>query len=157
MFQAKGYYRTTWTNSAAGNLQKQIPLIASGFPDIQQFHPATINVRFEPQIIVAGSDHRTPPLRWDRLNPEVFDIVRVRLQFEGLADRINALLYVPHRSSHRHDPHKHELIAERFIHGLREDMWVIMEGDGPAVELPYEDRSRGGTGKPKLARTIVIT
>jgi hypothetical protein len=156
VFQANGYYRKTWTNSAAGNLQRQVPHISVSFPEIRTFHPATINVRFEPKIIAACPDHRTPPLRWDDLQPEVFDLVRVRLCFEGRTDWVRALLYVPHRSAHRNDPHKHEFLGECFVNNLRDGMGVIMECDRQAIELPYEDQMPGGGGRPRLARTIVI-
>ena len=158
MGEVKGFYRKTWTNSAAANLQRQIPFIAHTFPEIQSSFPATINVRFEQKIIVAGSDHRTPPIRWDSHTAEVFDFVRVRLAFQGLPDRINALMYVPHRSSHRNDPHKHEFLGERFVNGLSDGMLVTMEFDRQAIVLPYEDQTAGGGSlkEPRLARTTVI-
>jgi hypothetical protein len=156
LFQAKGYYRRTWGNAAAQNLQRQVPHIVAEFPEIRDFHLATINVRFEPKSIVAGYDHRTRPIQWDNDRPEVFDMVRVGLRFEGLADEVRALLYVPHRSAHRNDPHKHEFIAERFVPGLRDGMGVLLECSRQSIELPYEDQVPGGSGGPRLARTIVV-
>ena len=109
MFQARGYYRSRGTRSATGNLQRQVDLIAAGFPEIRDYYLAgTINVRFEPKIIVARADHRTTPMQWDHQRPEVFDLVRVRLTFDGFADPIDAIMYVAHRSSHRNDPHMQE-------------------------------------------------
>ncbi len=156
MFQAKGYYRSSGTRSATQNLQHQLPLIATEFPEIADFYRGTINVRFEPKLIVAGWDHRTPAIQWDSHQPEVFDLVRVRLRFEGLPDKVTAIWYVAHRSSHRSDPHKHEFVAERFVPGLREGGVVYLECTRDNVELPYEEQVRGGGNGPRLARTIVV-
>ena|ERR1039457_760382 len=106
MFQAQGYYRSGY-GCASQNLRLQIPGIAMSFPEIRNFHPATINVRFEPKIIVAGFDHRTPPLRWAEgaAQGEVFDLVRVQLLFPDIETRIGALIYVAHWSGLLNDPH----------------------------------------------------
>ena len=157
MFSAKGYYRTTWTGSAARNLTRQVPDIEPGWPAIREYYPATINIRFEPKIIVAGWDHRTPPVRWTGdSNGEVFDLVRVRLSFPALLETVPALLYVAHCSDHRNDPHKHEFLADRFVNGLKENMCVVLECDRNSAELPYTSAQPGGNGKPRRARTIVI-
>jgi len=157
MFQAVGYYQTTWTGKAQGNLVHQVPLIAAGFPEIRDYYQATINVTFEPKILVAGWDHRTPPIRWEGgADGEVFDLVRVRLVLEELEVRVRALWYVAHWSVHRNDPHRHEFLAERFVPGLREGMRIILEGDRDAVELPYTESVCGADGRPRLAQTLII-
>jgi hypothetical protein len=156
MLQARGYYQRTWTGAALGNLPLQIPGIAPGFPEIKDFYPATVNVRFEPKIIVAGCDHRTPPIRWEGGDQgEVFDFVRVRLVFEKLELRLRALMYVAHWSVHRNDPHKHEFLVEKFVDGLQEDMYVVMECDREWIELPYT-ASEPDSNAPRLAKTLVI-
>lgn len=157
MLQARGYYRTTGTGSAWENLKRQVPEIFLGFPEITDYYQATINVRFEPQIIVSGWDYRTPPIRWTGgEHGEVFDILRVWLTFNELSVRAQALMYVAHWSPHRKDPHKHEFLAKKFIAGLRENMSVLMECDHRHIELPYTDSDRGTSGKPRLARTLAI-
>ena len=156
MFHAKGYYQKTWTNTAQKNLKVQAPKIAEGFPAIHDFYPATVNIQFEPKIIVCGWDHRTPPIHWDALGPEVFDLLHVRLSFEGIAGSARALWYVAHRSLHRNDPHKHEFLVEKWIDGLRPNMEITLECDRPAIELPYEEQVRDEGGLLKLARTIVV-
>jgi len=134
-----------------------VPGIAQEFPEIAQFITrGTINVRFEPQVIVAGWDHRTLPIGWDGGVPEVFDLVRVRLTVPDLGMREKALMYVAHRSEWRKNPHIHEFLAMSWIPGLRQDMVVLVECDRQYVELPYTLCESGGTGKPKLTRTVVI-
>jgi hypothetical protein len=155
MFQAIGYYRPG-TGSAAKNLGKQLPLIAAEYPHIGGYHLGTLNVRFEPKLIVLRADHRTAPIPWDDHSPEVFDLVRVRLRFDGIEAPLPAFWYVAHRSDHRKDPHMHEFVGERFVPGLRHEARVTLECDRVAVELPYEASERGRSGRPRLARTFVI-
>lgn len=147
--------------TARNNLVTQIPQIARGFPSIQALHPATINVRFEPKIIVAGWDHRTAPIRWapDQPNGEVFDLVWVRLLFSALGAQVRALMYVAHWSPHRNDPHMHEFLAETFVQGLQHGMSVAMECSRPFIELPYAGGYQSVvpySHRPRLAKTIVI-
>ena len=157
VFQATGFYRTTWTGKARENLVRQVPLIVPGFPEIRDYYPATINVDFEPKVLLAGWDHRTPPIPWEGGDDgEVFDLVRVRLVFDELGVRVRALWYVAHWSVHRRDPHRHEFLAEHFVHGLREGMRVVLEGDRPAIELPYTESELGPDGRPRLARTLIV-
>ncbi|MDB5328562.1 MAG: hypothetical protein JWM57_4131 [Phycisphaerales bacterium] len=159
MIQAEGRYARTWTNAAAKNMVRQIPLIAESFPSIVDYYPATLNVVFGPMIIVAGSDCRTPPLQWKAIGEdgetgEVFDLVRCRLTI-GNQGPLNALMYVGHWSLHRLDPHKQEFLAEGFIDGLTDGMAVTFTCDRPAIELPYTKSAQTGDIAP-LARTIVI-
>jgi hypothetical protein len=156
MLQARGHYQKTWTGAALGNLPRQIPGIEAGFPEIRDFYAATVNVLFEPKIIVAGWDYRTAPICWEGGEQgEVFDFVRVRLIFEELELRVRALMYVAHWSVHRKDPHKHEFLVEKFVDGLEEGMYVVMECDREWIELPYTAAEPGGSS-PRLAKTLVI-
>jgi hypothetical protein len=117
----------------------------------------TINIRFEPMIIVARTDYRTKSIRWNGGDRgEVFDLVRVRLKFEELCAELPALMYVAHGSMHRIDPRNHEFLAKHFVEGLRQDMRVLMSCDREFVELPYGAWVGGENGRPRLARTIVI-
>lgn len=151
-----GYYQRTWTGTANRNLPKQSPLIAEQFPAITDFHPATVNVRFEDKIIVAGCDHRTPPIDWRSPKPpETFDLLRVRLRFDGVDDSHTALWYVAHGSVHRLDPHKHEFLVAGFIDGLTHGMRVTLEIDRAVTELPYTVEEVGEHG-PRRARTFVV-
>ena len=114
---------------------------------------------FEPMILVAGSDCRTPPLNWkadgeDGQSGEVFDLVRCRLTIGPHAD-VAALMYVGHWSLHRLDPHKQEFLVERFVDGLADGMPVELILDRPCVDLPYS-KTRAGDRGPVRARTIVI-
>ena len=157
MVKAQGYYRAG-LGCATQNLTLQIPAIAPSFPEILNYYAATVNVCFEPKIIVAGSDHRTAPIPWIRDQPqgEVFDLVRVRLLFIDLDTEVQALMYVAHWSPFRHDPHMHEFLAERFIEGLQQGMTVVMECDRDSVELAYTARYEPPGSKLRLARTLVI-
>ncbi|MGC4030354.1 MAG: hypothetical protein QM754_01215 [Tepidisphaeraceae bacterium] len=155
MFTATGIYQQTWTDKAKQNLVHQVPHIAQSFPTIGDYYPATVNVRFGPMLIVAGSDCRTPPLRWkpageDGESGEVFDLVRCRIAI-GPNQPLNALMYVGHWSWHRLDPHKQEFLVERHIAGLEDGMPVTLTCDRPAIDLPYSKQRDGDS-----ARTIVI-
>jgi hypothetical protein len=157
--RATGVYQRTWTGSARANLVTQVPLIARTFPEITSFYPATVNVQCRPMIVVAGYDHRTPPLAWkpggeDGETEEVFDLVRVRLTI-GPNPPLKALLYVGHWSLHRLDPHKQEFLVERFIDELEHAMPVTIDCDRPFVELPYSKTQPGPAGS-SAARTIVL-
>ena len=160
MIQAEGRYAKTWTNAAAKNMVRQIPLIAESFPSIVDYYPATLNVIFGPMIIVAGSDCRTPPLNWkatgeDGETGEVFDLVRCELTI-GNHGPLNALMYVGHWSLHRLDPHKQEFLAEGFVDGLEDGLPVTLTCGRPAIDLPYSKQRPGENGSPLRARTIVI-
>ena len=155
----RGRYCLTWTGRAHQNLPAQMPLIAATFPEITRCHPATVNVRFGPLVVVAGVDHRTPPLKWkatgeDGEAGEVFDFVRGTLTFERLGVSAAALLVVSHWSLHRLDPHKHEFLVESFVAGLADGDAVTFACDRPAVELPYSKVD--ATDPNRHARTVVI-
>jgi hypothetical protein len=151
-----GYYQRTWTGTANRNLPKQSPLIAKHFPAINNFHAATVNIRFEEKILVAGYEHRTPPIDWRSPKPpETFDLLHVRLRFDRIEGSHNALWYVAHGSVHRLDPHKHEFLVERYIDGLTHGLRVRLEIDRQTVELPYTVEDVGEHG-PRRARTIVV-
>lgn len=155
----RGRYCRTWTNSAKANLVTQVPLIARTFPEIVGYYPATVNVRFGPMVVVAGVDHRTPPLRWkpageDGEAGEVFDFVRGRLTFERSGLTAAALLVVSHWSLHRLDPHKHEFLVESFVAGLADGDAVTFACDRPSIELPYSKAD--ATDPDRHARTVVI-
>lgn len=159
MTRIDGTYEKTWSNAAAANLVRQVPLIAASFPSIAAYHPATLNVRFGPMVIVAGSDCRTPPLKWkpggeDGETGEAFDLVRCRLAI-GVRESVGALMYVGHWSLHRLDPHKQEFLADRYIDGLQDGLPVTVEIDRPTIELPYSKQQRGGHGIVH-AHTIVV-
>jgi hypothetical protein len=134
-----------------------MPLIEKGFPEVSRFHCGTINIRFDAKIIVAGWDHRTPPIHWfdQSTAAEVFDLVRVRLMVPDVSVQVRALLYVAHWSPHRNDPQKHEFLAP-FIRGLRHEMPVKLECDRDCVELPYTASEVGVNGRRQIARTFVI-
>jgi len=160
MLQANGYYRAG-LGYASANLERQIPLIVPGFPEIRDFYRGTINVRFEPKIIVAGYDHRTQPIRWadGEEQAEVFDLVRAKLLFPALGTEVQALMYVAHWSPLRNDPHMHEFVAGRFIEGLQQNMVVVMECPRSFIELPYTSGYVSCVplgSRPRRARTLVI-
>ena len=152
----RGRYCRTWTNSAKANLVTQVPLIAATFPEVTRYYPATVNVRFGPMLVVAGVDHRTPPLTWkpvgeDGNTGEVFDFVRCRLAFERLGVTHASLLVVSHWSLHRLDPHKHEFLVDGYVDGLEDGDAVVLTCDRPAVELPYSK-----TAEDAAAHTWVV-
>ena len=101
---------------AQGTLARQLPMISQEFPEVAGCHPATINLEFESPIEVVQPDHRTAPLAWtpSGRTTEVFDLVRVELEFDQLSQRIPAWLYVAHESPHRRTPTVHEVIASQI-------------------------------------------
>jgi hypothetical protein len=157
MFIAKGYYRSG-TGTANRNLKLQRGAIAAEFPEIASYHlEGTINVRFEPAIIVSKGDLRTSAICWQSQGrDEVFELLRVKLSFQNQPDRVAALMYIAHNSPHRFDPHLHEFLAEKFVPGLRHDVAIVMECDRDFIDLPYLDARQGRSGKPLLARMFVI-
>lgn len=102
--------------AAKGTLARQLPLISQAFPEVAGCHPGTINLEFESPIEVTQPDHRTVPLAWTPSGrmTEVFDLVRVELEFNQLPERIPAWLYVAHGSPHRCMPTVHEVIAHQI-------------------------------------------
>lgn len=101
---------------AHGTLARQLPLISQEFPEVASCHPGTINLEFETPIKVTQPDHRTVPLAWtpSGRKTEVFDLVRVELEFDQLPARVPAWLYVAHGSPHRCTPTVHEVIARQI-------------------------------------------
>ncbi|WP_198328543.1 glycosyltransferase family 9 protein [Methylovulum psychrotolerans] len=100
---------------AQGTLARQLPLISQNFPEVADCHPGTINLEFEFSIEVTQPDHRTLPLAWtpSERTTEIFDLVRVELEFDQLPARVAAWLYVAHGSPHRCTSNIHEVIARQ--------------------------------------------
>ncbi|WPC04697.1 glycosyltransferase family 9 protein [Pseudomonas benzenivorans] len=101
---------------AQGTLARQLPLISKDFPEVADCHPGTINLELECPLEVAQPDHRTAPLAWtpSGRTTEVFDLVRIELEFGPLPTRVPAWLYVAHASPHRGTPTVHEVIAQQL-------------------------------------------
>ncbi|MEI2352716.1 hypothetical protein V7R93_26160 [Klebsiella pneumoniae] len=61
-------------------------------------------------------DHRTAPLAWtpSGRTTEIFDLLRIELEFSHLTERIPAWLYIAHNSPHRRTPTILEAIAPRI-------------------------------------------
>lgn len=99
--------------AAQGTLARQLPLISQEFPEVQNCHPATINLELDSPMTVILPDCRTSPLAWTPSGQtnEIFDLVRIELEFEHFSSRIPAWLYVAHGSPHRCTPYIHEVIA----------------------------------------------
>jgi hypothetical protein len=155
MVDIKGYYRSG-ANAAKKNLINQAEMLGQEFPEIVPYtQHGTINVQFEPHLLVVGSDYRTKPIKWDKNNPEVFDFVRVRVRISDLNTQAPGFIYIAHRSDHRKDPHMHELLVANHISGLQVNMPVEIRCDRKHVELPYEAVDMS-SGRPCHARVIVI-
>lgn len=88
---------------ATGTLARQLPLIAQDFPEVAGCFPGTLNLKLELPLEVTRPDHRTPPLAWtpSGRTREVFDLLRIELEFAHLPAPVKAWLYVAHRSPHR--------------------------------------------------------
>ena len=99
---------------AQGTLARQLPLISQGFPEVVDCYPGTINMELECPLEVTQPDHRTAPLAWtpSGRTTEVFDLVRIELEFGLLPTRVPAWLYVAHASPHRGTPTVHEVITQ---------------------------------------------
>jgi hypothetical protein len=128
-------------NNANRTIAMQLPFIAKAFPEVAQCHSGTINLELVSPLIVACSDHRTPPIKWkpNLTEGEIFDLVRVFLEVPFDGPRHQAWLYVAHRSRHRTDLRRHEVIAP-FIElaGIEEYGLVIEQR---SIELPYKHNS----------------
>jgi YD repeat-containing protein len=126
---------------AQETLARQLPLISQEFPEVAGCHPGTINLEFESPIEVTQPDHRTVPLAWtpSGRTTEVFDLVRVELEFDELPARVPAWLYVAHGSPHRCTPTVHEVIARQI--NLSEIHKCRLHIRASAVSLaPYTDQ-----------------
>ncbi|WNL42744.1 glycosyltransferase family 9 protein [Halomonas sp. PAMB 3264] len=99
---------------ASGTLVRQLPLISQSFPEIKGCYPGTINLELTRPLIVTKPDHRTAPLAWtpSGRTTEVFDLVRIGLEFGHDKRIVPAWLYIAHASPHRRTPTIHEVIAE---------------------------------------------
>lgn len=104
---------------ATGTLARQLPLIAKEFPEIADCFPGTLNLKLELPLEVIRPDHRTPPLAWTPSGRtlEVFDLLRIELEFAHLATPVDAWLYVAHGSPHRATPDLHEVITRKLAIG----------------------------------------
>lgn len=101
---------------AQGNLARQLPLISQGFPEVADCYPGTINIELEYTLEVTQPDHRTAPLAWtpSGRTTEVFDLLRIELEFGPLPRRVPAWLYLAHASPHRGTPTVHEVITQQL-------------------------------------------
>ncbi|MBU6400774.1 MAG: hypothetical protein KGS61_10675 [Verrucomicrobia bacterium] len=115
---------------ASANLPRQLPLIGTGFPEIQHAFPGTINLRLEKPLLAMGYDHRTAPIKWqpDESPPETFDFVRVK--FEARGSIVDCWLYIPHGSPHRRDLCSHEIITPAQLQ--------ISDGDRCVLHIPRQ-------------------
>lgn len=104
---------------ATSTLGRQLPLIAQDFPEVAGCFPGTLNLKLELALEVTRPDHRTPPLAWtpSGRTREVFDLLRIELEFAHLPSPVTAWLYVAHRSPHRATPTLHEVIAPQLAIG----------------------------------------
>jgi len=100
---------------ATGTLARQLPLIAQDFPEVADCFPGTLNLKLELPLEVTRPDHRTSPLAWtpSGRTREVFDLLRIELEFAHFPAR----LYVAHCSPHRATPTLHEVIAPQLAIG----------------------------------------
>ena len=101
---------------AAGTMARQLPLISQAFPEITDCHPGTLNLQLSRPLRLIHPHHRSAPLAWtpSGRTREVFDLLRIELDFDHLACRVPAWLYVAHGSPHRKTPAIHEVIATRL-------------------------------------------
>lgn len=101
---------------ATGTLARQLPLISKEFPEVAVCYPGTINVEFDTPVNLLHPDHRTSPLAWtpSGRTKEMFDLLRIEIEFSHLPERITAWLYIAHGSPHRQTPTIHEVIAPRI-------------------------------------------
>lgn len=100
---------------AQGTLARQLPLISQSFPEVSGCFSGTINMEFECSLEVTQPDHRTAPLAWtpSGRTTEVFDLVRIELEFGPLPTRVPAWLYIAHASPHRSTSTIHEVITQQ--------------------------------------------
>ena len=101
---------------ATGTLARQLPLISRSFPEVADCHPGTLNLQLSRPLRLIHPHHRSAPLAWtpSGRTSEVFDLLRIELEFDHLAHRVPAWLYVAHGSPHRQTPTVHEVIATRL-------------------------------------------
>lgn len=104
---------------ATKTLARQLPLIVQDFPEIADCYPGTLNLRLELPLEVVRPDHSTPPLAWtpSGRTREIFDLLRIELEFSHLPTPVEAWLYVAHLSPHRSTPTLHEVIAPKLALG----------------------------------------
>ena len=90
--------------------------VSKDFPEVADCHPGTINLELECPLEVTQPDHRTAPLAWtpSGRTTEVFDLLRIELEFGPLPTRVPAWLYVAHASPHRGTPTVHEVITQQL-------------------------------------------
>jgi hypothetical protein len=99
---------------ARETLEKQIPLVAAEFPEIQYCYRGSINLKLECGLRIDHPDHRTRPIDWGDPTPEVFGFLRVSIQFPCDGPAFRAWIYVPYNSPHLSDPSHVEIIAEQI-------------------------------------------
>ena len=124
--------------NASRTVAAQLPLIAQEFTEVRNCHPGTINVEFDTPVIIASPDHRTSPIRWkNNLQPgeEVFDLLRVSLEVSARNILSEAWIYVAHRSAHRKNLRKHELIAPLLELDDANEFIVTIKRS--CIRLPY--------------------
>lgn len=123
--------------NASRTVAIQLPFITETFPEIRGCHFGTINLEFEAPLIVACPDHRTPPIKWKQSLEvgEVFDLVRVSLEIPTKGTAHDAWLYLAHRSAHRKNLSRHELIAPYLNMDTVEELGVVIKR--PCIHLPY--------------------
>ena len=98
---------------ATGTLARQLPLISRSFPEVAECHPGTLNLQLSRPLRLIHPHHRSAPLAWtpSGRTKEVFDLLRIELEFAHIPHRVPAWLYVAHGSTHRQTPTVHEVIT----------------------------------------------
>jgi hypothetical protein len=103
--------------AAANTLRLQWSHLVQHFPEIRDCHRATINVRLNVPILVVSPDGAAPPIAWVETRPdfiEGFSFLRIDLQCPLDAERVNAWIYIPHRSPHRFNLNTVEIITREL-------------------------------------------
>lgn len=107
-------------------------------PQIEAYHPATINVRLETPICIVSPDVRTPPLVWlSSVPPEIFSLVAIRFEPLGTPPRpaVDAHIYQAHLSPHLADPWVIEILAPHLdLGGVGE---CLVHIDRPTSVVPF--------------------
>lgn len=138
MLSINGTVHQNSGGGASSALAIQIPLIVPEFPEIEQCHRGTLNVKLDCCLVVLRPDHRTRLIDWDpsQTPGEVFELLRIGLEVPAGQRQISAWIYLASGSPHRKTPRVHEVIGP-FL-GDRDGAAARIHIDRDYLRIPYK-------------------
>jgi hypothetical protein len=106
--------------AATKNMRNQLPQLVRQFPDIENVHPDSINVKLVKPLPRLKYDFITSPIRWFDVGPnswqtETFGFLEIKFEYPvGNSAPYRAWLFDCYNSACHNDPPRYEIISKKI-------------------------------------------